>query len=480
MEVREELVTPDIARFSSASKRISQTNTLTIDLRKLSLADPSETLASDNSEICEERREETDSEDEIENPKNSIIYENSDHRLHDNHMSERHWSDYSHNNTIDDYDQDIEGIIDHAAVCSSNRQPDFNQNKSDNMSDDCIHDIRDNLSDYCDYIDHENVDNRDVNETDDEYIRDDIEDHSGDIWDDVCDDIGDEPVSNKTNLNRKLHEGEKRFNESNNISQDKNIFANTNHKTVSNDYTRSDPTESKDSLTLNEETNPTTHDEKNSKPEEIRYSQLPTSSCNFTAPSPTIPGEDWKTTMENTYDENKNENSYKERDLKRSNPGSDGDELRHNSDARPFADPGTSTAPLLIKPTPDQDSIHVKDIWKALVDGGYAISRDEVSKYKVNSRKPRIKSAPARRRSSQSTNTLARDVPTRARSAINRDGEGRLRKECFTELNETNDSQSTTKNPKVLGFVQEDRSEVKVGKKSLDLWKFRVTFRIRD
>ena len=83
------------------------------------------------------------------------------------------------------------------------------------------------------------------------------------------------------------------------------------------------------------------------------------------------------------------------------------------------------------KPSKDVDNIQVKDIWKALVDSGYDISREEVSKYKVNTTKSpaRIKSAPARWRSSQ-TNCFSKNIP-RSRSAYG--GKGSESLQCPLE-----------------------------------------------
>ena len=52
---------------------------------------------------------------------------------------------------------------------------------------------------------------------------------------------------------------------------------------------------------------------------------------------------------------------------------------------------------------PELESIQVKDIWKALTDSGFDISRGEVSRYKVNTANAprRTKSAPVKQRNSQ-------------------------------------------------------------------------------
>jgi hypothetical protein len=440
LEVREELITADMVRFSSASKRFSP-NTLTVDLRKLSLVDQSETLASsdDDSSTYEEQRQEIDSEDEMKNPRN-IIHKNSDLSQHD--TPDRHWADFSGNHAIDDND--------HSAVGSAGRYNQYNQNEPGYISDEYIHEIidesssenrdaddvndknnnciRDDISD--DFDDHIGGIRDDVDDHIDG-IRDDVDDHIGGIRDDIWDDVCDDPLSYKASPNHQSDLGKKTLT----FQDTDTIIAHKNHQTVNNDDAK---TESKSSPTLNEESN--------LKISEERLFNIPSNST-----TPSSPRQDYGKTAD------EEESTREEYNPKRPNI----DEPRHNSSAKPL--PGHPTTPLLNKSTPDQDSVHVKDIWKALVDGGYDISRDEVSKYKVNSTKPRIKSAPARRRSSQSANSFARDAPTRARSAVNRDGEVRARKECFAELNEVGDSHSTAKNPKFVAFVQKHASETKVG-----------------
>ena len=425
-EVREEMITPDIARFSSATKHISQ-NTLTVDLRKLSLADQSETMASENSMVCEERRRETGSQGEMKNPKSILIYcKNSDLSQHDNdkNTDNRHWY-FSYNHTIDDNDQDIEHIIEHA-VDSTSRQLDYNRNNQKIDGTDYLHDIRDGSSvkhqgdaGYYDYIDDDNINH--------DYIGD---------------DIGDDLVSDKATLNQRSYRGVKTLNEEGNGIfegfQDTNIIGNNSGE---------------NSLTLNEESNPEIPEEKFSNPEQVTCSERLTGSrnSNTLSPKPTIPCRDCKTTEEN-------ESVHQESNLRHSNI----DELRQNLGVRPPSNSSNSTANSLNQSIPDQDSIQVKDIWKALVDGGYDISREDVSKYKVNSTKPRIMSAPARRRCSQNVNTFARDVPTRAKSAMNGNDEEKSKKKCFADLNGEDESETTMKNPKVVAFLQEHASGTKV------------------
>ena len=447
MEVREEVISPDIARFSSATKRISK-NTLTIDLmRRLSLVDQSETITSDDSITYHERRQENDLQNKMKNPKRILIYrKNSDLGEHDSskNMSDRHWPDFSHSHTIDDDDQDIEDMIDHA-VHSASRPLDYHRYNQDINGSDYIHYFRDDSS----------VKRQEDAVNDHGDVSDKVD---NDISDDIGNDIGDDLVST---LNHQSNHGEITFNESNEIFgrfQDANIIGNRNHKTVHNTYIKRNPTNSENSLALNEESNPKISEERFSKPEEMMCSEILSSSRNSTILSPkaAISGQCCKTSDDN-------ERLNEERSLKHSNINGP----QKDPTVRPLSDSSNSNTPSLNQNSPDQDSIQVKDIWKALVDGGYDISRDEVSKYKVNSTKPRIRSAPARRRSSQNTTAFARDVPTRAKSAINRDGRDRSKKECFADLNEEDDSESTMKNPKVGAFMQ-DASETKVAYKKIE------------
>ena len=60
----------------------------------------------------------------------------------------------------------------------------------------------------------------------------------------------------------------------------------------------------------------------------------------------------------------------------------------------------------------DEDSVHVRDICKAFVDGGYDVFRKEISKYKVELTDSRQKSAPSKRNSfinHQKTNPFLRN-----------------------------------------------------------------------
>ena len=384
-EIREEVITPDIARFSSAVKRNSQ-NTLTVDLRKLSLADQTETLTSDDSTMFGECQE-NEPDCFVKNEKGALIYhKNSDlsEFEYSKNNDNRYGSDFSRNPAIDDENiNDVDNDQD-------NYRLNYNRHNQDTDITDHTDDFRDCGSvkhqvklDHLDSIDDTIVSNDDIN--------DGIADYDDDLVPDEEKTIDDENAL----ANENLYETE--------------LLSDKIGKSRSDDRSK-----------INYECNQEDFNDK----EDLESYYIPS-----------IPERDKKTCTENEESDLKHENIQ---------------EPRQNLDGnKPLPDSGDLTTPLLKQGSPDQDSIQVKDIWKALVDGGYEISREEVSKYKVHSTKPRIKSAPARRRSPR---CVRKDVPIRARSAIQRDGGSR--KEYLEDFDAETHVGQTEMNSKVGSFMQ--------------------------
>ena len=378
--IREEVVSPDIVRFSSATKSISP-NTLTVDLRKLSLVDQSET--SNNSFIFEEQQ----TADFVKNQKRIIFNKNieSDNACEDSWTestdSDHHIGD--DNQGIDDsFDCDLK-VDYNSGTCDSHGTRRANDYR------DCIHTVVNN----------------------DSYSWNNIDD-------DICRPFTSYEID-KESIPKAI--SEEKYVKSLAWKMDENFDHATSAKNNSKIDRRAEI--ENDTFPKLSEVNQVIADKNTLGKANTDCSHSTSLICD----EPYTPEHD---------SEQKTE-----------------DHQRQNAGSKPLMNSGVSTTPSVNQSSPDQDSIQVKDIWKALNDGGYDISREEVSKYKVNTTKPaRIRSAPARRISSQAlTNVLVKDVPTRAKSAISEDRarRDRERKERFDDL--TGDG-----SPSIRGFSQDE------------------------
>ena len=392
------MVTPDITRFSSAVKQNSQ-NTLMVDMRKLSLADQTETTTSDDGIMFGERQE-NDAVSFVKNKKRSLIYHrDSDLSEFEYSKNNRNRSDYLPNHDISD-DENIDDVhSDHVDHLTSHRFDHNRYNQDMDVADysdgfrDCRSGKHQVEADQLDFIDDVIVSNNN--------IRDSIADNDGDL-------VSDDETSDDAQK----------------VLEDENIYE--------TEQVPKDKEKNIDRSKINYESGQ--GDFINDKEDLGSYRK------------PSTPERNEKTRIKNETEES---------DLNHRNI----EEPQHNLGVGPLPESSDLTTPSQKHGSPDQDSIQVKDIWKALVDGGYDISREEVSKYKVNSTKRRIKSAPARRRSPRN---VRGDYPMRARSAVNRD-DG-CKKECLEDA-ETDAGQAQL-NPKLGGFMQaRAASENRVGER---------------
>ncbi|XP_028394644.1 uncharacterized protein LOC114518835 isoform X2 [Dendronephthya gigantea] len=398
--VRDEVVSPDIIRFSSATKIISP-STLTVDLRKLSLVDQSET-ASNISVIYGEQQ----TEDLVKNPKRIIFNRN----FESNDDGDDSWTKTTDSENkifdhhIDDDDQGIDDFFD------CNHKIDYNCGTCDidgilqaNDYRDCIHTVVNDDSDSCDDIDDDRtLHNMNCNET-----------HKTDK--EIYSFREEEESIPKT------------------ISEEKFTKSYAWQINESFDHTISGKNDSKIDrrLEIRNDSFPKLSEVHQGIADDNALEETNTEAAVLTCDKP-------PTTDQDSEQKTK-------------------DHERQNACGKPFLNSGVSTTPSGNQSSPDQDSVQVKDIWKALNDGGFDISREEVSKYKVNTTRPRIKSAPARRMSSQTTNSLFKDVPTRVKSAISRQRTLRekVKTECLEDL-------SGDDSPSVSGFSQDEPGEGKL------------------
>ena len=398
------MVTPDITRFSSAIKQNSQ-NTLMVDMRKLSFADQTETTTSDDGIMFGERQE-NDAVSFVKNKKRALIYHrDSDLSEFEYSKNNHNRSDYSPNHDISD-DENIDDDVhsDHVDHLTSHR---FDHNRYNQDMD--VADYSDGFRD-CRSVKHQ-------------------------VEPDQLDFIGDVIVSN---------------------NDTRDGIADNDGDLVSDDETSDDAQKVLEDENIYETEQALKDKEKNIDRSKINYDSSQGDFINDKEDlgsyrKPSTPERNEKTGIKNETGES---------DLNHGNI----EEPRQNLGVGPLPDPSDLTTPSQKQGSPDQDSIQVKDIWKALVDGGYDISREEVSKYKVNSTKRRVKSAPARRRSPRS---VRRDHAMRARSAVNKD-DG-CKKECLEDA-ETDAGQAQL-NPKVGGFMQaRAASENRVGERGKCSW----------
>lgn len=387
-EVREEVVTPDIARFSSATKQISQP-TLTVDLRKLSLADQTET--SENS-ITREEPQKNRLQGAMKIPKRFLIYrKNIDSNQMDKNTDDKHEPDFSdkHGTDHDHNDEETDNLVINA-VGSTNFRPNYNQYYRCGINEtEYINDDNPEYPDYCDHIDNASID--------------------GNV------DVDDHLFTEKTDINQQLNL--------------RKLLVNGVLKGFEDDG-KNDKAFNNEKI-LTEESTPKPHQKLT---ENVKSSHNPTVFLR----ERTFPTKNFKIS-----DENKS--VYRELILKYSS-----NEEKSLLDSKPVE---CSKGDIDEKSSTDQDSVQVKYIWKALVDGGYDISREEISKYKVNTKKSRIKSAPAFRRCSQTANVFTPNVPSRPKSAVNQVEQDRSRKACLPDRED--DSTSKINSLKVGSFTQE-------------------------
>ena len=407
LEVHEEVITPEITRFFASTKHTSP-NTLTEDMRKLSLADQSDIIALEECFTYDEQQEVGPGDFLRKVPKSNLIYHKGGQlSRHQNSKShDQYWANNLCNRTIDD-DEFV------------NEKINQNCNDDDHLTSggQYVQDVsqNDNIDGSCDDL---SV-NHEVKFDYGNFNDDDVIDSNNDVIDNN-DDITN--ITDYIDIDHKKSEKSaaiyqavaKQMKNTTSIKGNSDSCITAQHANESN--TKTDDAES----CLDDFKKP---EQNNNKLETLEL--------------------DGKTT-------NKFQAGYRECDLEHSNVDEETQCVSVSSDS--------STSLSVNRHGPDHDSIQVKDIWKALVDGGYDISREEISKYKVNSKKTRIWSAPARRISSHHTNI--RDVPTRAKSAVSRVKETMSKNEGLRSLQGNADGAQTEN---IGGLMQTQPLESQVG-----------------